>query len=245
MRTNPAAVVAVLALVVLLVVAPVAALQSDSPTAADETETAPGERLSGVVAVGEAEVEGDVAEREFGQRVAAADGNASKAAVVGQQVDGVDERLTALEREKERLQRARENGSISEGRYRAEMAELAARTATAHRLANHSAAVAADLPEQALAAQGVDREAIRTLRQRADELSGPEVAAIARSVAGRDVGRSVGGPPEGIPADNRSGGPGTPGGGPPDGGDERPGDGGDVAAGDAPDGSDTPARAAD
>jgi hypothetical protein len=204
--THNAAVAAVLVLVTALVVAPVAAaVPAGGPGAAfaQETETrnqtAPGEQLSGVVSVQGAEVEGEVSERAFGVRVAAANSDASKAAVVADTVDAVEERIDELARRKAGLRAARENGSMSEGEYRARMATVATELATAQRLANASEATARGLPAAALAEKGVDVEAIRTLRERAGNLTGPEVAEIARSIAGRDVGRSMAG--DGPPGD--------------------------------------------
>ena len=205
MTRDAPTVLLVVALVAAMVVAPVAAAtQEDTPTdtPAEDQAVQPGEQLSGVVGVQEAEIDGEVEERTFGVQVARADSNASKARVVGEQADDVEARLAELEQRRAELREARDNGSISEGRYRAETAEVAARTATLGRLANDSEAVAEGLPEDVLAAQGVNVTAIRTLQDRAANLSGGEVAAVARSIAGDDVGRSAGadrGAPDDVP----------------------------------------------
>ncbi|WP_372479895.1 hypothetical protein ACAH01_00585 [Halomicrobium sp. HM KBTZ05] len=160
--------------------------------ATDANATAPGEQLAGVVGVQGAEIDGEVETRAYGIRVAQSESNDSKAAVVGQQVADVEQRLDELEQRRETLEAARENGSMSEGQYRARMARLAAETRTAERLANQSNETAQSLPAETLEANGVNATAIQTLRDRADQLSGPEVAAIARSIAGANASDGFG-----------------------------------------------------
>lgn len=176
---------------------------------------APGERFAGVVGVQKADVEGEMQARTFGQRVAAAASNRSAAGVVAAEVDDLDERLADLDAQMQELERARENGTLGEGQYRARLAQLHAEQRGLQRQINQTESVARELPAEALEAKGVNATAIATLRSQAGELSGPEVAAIARSIAGKNAGKGVGGPPEraGPPAfvENRTGGPGAPG----------------------------------
>lgn len=176
----------------------VAAAQSGSSTAT-ETAVTPGERLSGVVGVGQAELEGEMERRAYGIEFASAATADAKADVVADRLDRLQQRLEALEQEKRALEDARENDEISEGEYRSRMAELAARTETVKQLAVASEARANSLPEDVLADKDINRTAIQTLRQNAEELAGPEVAEIARSIAGENVGRSVS---QGPPADS-------------------------------------------
>lgn len=193
--TRNATLIVVLLVVASLVAAPVAAAAGGFG-AADEHENAavqPGEKLSGVVNVQQAEFEGEVDERTFGVKTATAETDEARADVVAQQLEDVDRRLDEIEQRKDELREKRENGEITEGEYRAGMAELNARTETTKRLANATEATANGLPADVLADKGIDVEAIQTLRDRADELSGPEVAEIARSIAGPDVGKSMAG----------------------------------------------------
>ena len=212
----------VLVLAALLVAAvaavPIAGLAAtgDAPAQTDgtnasnaNTSVAPGERLAGVMNVQEAELEGEIDERAFGIRVAKAATNASKASVVDDQLSNVKQRLADLEQRKQELRKARENGSLSEGRYRAEVSELAAETGTATRLANQSETVTRGLPTAVLESKGINVTAIQTLQTQAQNLTGPEVADIAREIAGPNVGTPAGERPERPP---QSGGP-----------DERPG----------------------
>jgi len=198
--------------VVLAVVAVVGALAwVPLPGLADghaETQTmngstAPGEAFAGAVGVQQADLSGEVDARAFGLRLSNATTNESKAAVLAAEYESLSERQTALERRRAELMAARENGTISEGRYRAEMAQLHARSRAVQRLANRSADTVERLPAAALTAKGVDAAAVRQLRSNAANLTGPETAAIARGIAGRSAGER-GGPP-GLGAGERSG----------------------------------------
>lgn len=168
---------------------PMAMAQSDDgATSNDDPDVAPGERLAGVIAVQDAEIEGEVAERTFGVKVARAASDEAKADVVGDQVTDVEERLERLEQRTNELLRARERGDIAEGEYRAEMARIAVERRTAERLAERSEERAGELPADLLEAKGIDVEALQMLRERASELGGTEVAEIARGIAGANVG---------------------------------------------------------
>jgi len=193
-RTTPA-LIAIMLVVSALAAFPMAglAVQTTESTAtpAENATIAPGEQLSGVVSVQDAELEGEVQSRAYGIRVANASGNDSRAAVVAEQLGDIETRLTELEQRRQTLDEARENGSMSEGQYRARVARVAAETQTVERLANQSNAMAQDLPAESLEAKGINATAITTLSERANELSGPEVAEIARSIAGENVGNGL------------------------------------------------------
>lgn len=178
----------------------------------------PGERLSGVVGVQGAELEGEVDERAFGIRVAQAATNESRAAVVADKLVELEQRVEDLDERTRRLGEARANGSISEGEYRAELSEVAAQSQSTQRLVNASSETASGLPADVLEANGVNVSAIQTLKNNAGNLTGPEVAAVARSIAG---------PSQGIPP-SADAGP----------GDRGPGDRGNRT--DTPDGAETP-----
>lgn len=165
-----------------------AAVQEDD-TAVNETDVSPGERLSGVVGVQAAELGGDLQRRALRARVANAASADAKAAVVGEAAGELRNRLSDLREEKERLQRAQENGSMSRGQYAARMAALAAETEAVRDIASSAAVESADLPDDVLAANGVNSTAIHSLRQDAADLAGSEVAAVAQTIAGPDVGQ--------------------------------------------------------
>ncbi|MFB6085839.1 MAG: hypothetical protein ABEJ84_03385 [Halodesulfurarchaeum sp.] len=213
-------------------------------------ETPPGVLFAGSIAVQQAKVRGAIEHRAFGLQIAAAATNRSKAQVLNRTQEHLQERLSELETQMERLNQSRANGSISQGQYQVRLSALVTRVENLERMINSTSRTAAMLPRQTLQANGVNVTALNQLRMHAQNMTGPEVAAIARQIAGRSVGRPMGppkgvpgGPPEGVPAgppddDGTRMGPanGTPGGpggdadndtrmGPGNGNDERPGAG--------------------
>ncbi len=175
----------------------------------------PGAQLAGVVGVQRTEVESEIGSRAFGQRVAAAASNDSKAAIVAGEVNSSRERLADLRDRLDELESARDAGEISEGRYVAETARVAAEINAVERRLEQSNETAMSLPADVWAAAGINTSNIDRLRNEARNLSGPEVSAIARSIGGDRSGRGLGdnvGPP------GRNGGASGPAG-PPDGTD--------------------------
>lgn len=151
----------------------------------------PGALLAGVLGVQQAEFEGAIDTRAFGLSVARAATNDSKAEVVLRSVENLTQRVRELERRKATLEEARENGTISNATYQAKLAELTVRAATARTLANMSANASDGLPEELLRSKGINVSAIQMLKTQAANLTGPEVAAIARSIAGPRIGLSI------------------------------------------------------
>lgn len=156
----------------------------------DNASVAPGERLSGVVGVQGAELEGEVDRRAFGISVARAATNNSKANVIAAQFGSVEQRIERLKQRQQNLNQSRENGSVSEGKYRAQVAELGARMRNAERMATETGNASQGLPTGLLESKGINATALRTLKQRASELGGTQVAAIARGIAGPGVAPS-------------------------------------------------------
>jgi hypothetical protein len=150
----------------------------------DNASVAPGERLSGVVGVQGAELEGEIGKRSFGISVARAATNDSKADVVAAQFSSVGQRIAELRSRQQNLNESRENGSVSEGKYRAQVAELSARMQNARQMATETGNASQGLPADLLESKGINATAIQTLKERAGELGGPQVAAIARGIAG-------------------------------------------------------------
>lgn len=233
-RSASTLVVALLLVAAMIAVPAAAATQSGAlgaqeSTPADTTEQgnesiAPGERLSGVVGVQEAEIDGDVESRAFGIQIAKANTDDAKAQVVAERHRQNEQRIAELEQRLEMLEQARENGTISHGQYAARTARTYAELRNVRRSANETAQVAENLPAETLEANGVNATAIQQVRQRSGELSGPEMAAIARTIAGPSVDR---GPPASAgPPDRGNATAGSGDGGPGDGGpaDRGPGD---------------------
>ena len=152
---------------------------------------APGERMSGVLGVQDAEVEGEIAERGFGIAVANAATEDAQADVVADRLAIVEERLDDHEDRLAELEEQRAAGEIREGQYRAKVAQLEAERASTERLATQAAVVAQDLPTALLEERGISVEHIEELRERAHELTGPEVAAIAQEIAGPQVAEQL------------------------------------------------------
>jgi len=199
--------------------------QDDTGTIGESTESdetnessiSPGERFSGSIGVQNAEVTGEIESRAFEVALDRAETDEERADIVAERLDRSDERLAAIEHRQQELQERRDAGELSQGAYAARMAETAARTESVRRDANRSAVVAHEIPETIRAERGLDAERLETIRERANELGGPEVAAIARGVAGTDVGGPMAsdrrGPPGGGPTNesDRPGNDGPPG----------------------------------
>ena len=161
--------------------------QSGTPTSASNGSAgaaAPGAIFSAAVDVQEAEVESELEGRAFGIEVNRANSDASKATVVAREVDQLERRTEALRERKQTLVEARENGTISETRYRAEMAALSARTEAVQRQIDRTQATTNDLPADLLESKGVNATAIETLRNDSRDLSGPDAADVAGTIAG-------------------------------------------------------------
>ncbi len=190
-----------------------AALGTGAQTGTAASGAEPGATFAGVIGVQEAEVDSEVAERALDQQFAAAESNGSKARVVAEQQEQLDQRLRQLEAEKARLDRAYENGSIGQGQYQARLAGLAAEIRALERQANRTATVAESLPEAALREQGANASRVRSIAQQANRTGGGEVAEAARKVAGESVGNGLGppngserGPPDGANGDGKEAG---------------------------------------
>lgn len=184
----------------------VGAAQENNTTEDNETEenesVAPGARLAGVLGAQQEEIKGEVEYRSFGHAIAAARSNGSKARIVANNTDQLQERLQQMEDRLETLNESLENGSISKGAYNAKATRLSAQIQTTERLLNRTADTARMLPPQARMEHGVNVTQLDHLRSQVRNLSGPEVAAIARQMAGPGVGQQMGprsGPPNGTP----------------------------------------------
>lgn len=193
------------ALTVALVLAVVAGSVPAAASLADGTpsNSEPGASFAGVVGVQGAEVDNEVANRSLDKQLRAAQSNRSKAAVVAGESQQLETRLVELEAEKERLNAAYENGSISKGKYKAQLAVVAAELRSLERRANHTAEAAEKLPPEALEEAGANVSQVREIARDANRSGGGEVAQAARDIAGNGVGNGLGaspsdaGPPNG------------------------------------------------
>jgi len=178
--------------------------EDEAPESNETTEMSPGERLSGVVGVQSAEISGEVESRAFEVGLDRAETPGERAEIVAQRLDKSEQRLAEVEQRQRELRERRDAGELSQGAFAARMAETAARAETVRRGANRSAVVAEELPDSVRADRGIGRERVESVSERASGLSGPEVVAIARGVAGTDVGGPIAadrrGPPGGVAA---------------------------------------------
>lgn len=193
MRRTAAALVALLTVTAMLFAAPGAAFAQEetaTPTATPESSedgdasVSPGERLSAVIGVEEAELDGEIDGRAFGLRVASAASDEELAEVVAEEYNETNATTQELERRKAALEQARANGSMDEGEYQARMTVLTAQAENAERQANATANASEGLPAELLAEKGINASTIQRLKENAANLSGPEVADIARNIAG-------------------------------------------------------------
>ncbi len=191
-------VVSVLALVTLgMLVAPAVVMGQLGQGGETAVETAPGERLSGVVGSQDVEHESDLDERVFGIHMANASTDDVRADVIAERVGTLKERLETIEDRKNALEAAHEDGNISTGTYQSRLAKLEAERNALERATNQTNTAAGQLPGDVLAERGINVTAIQHLQERAHNLTGPEVAEIARSIAGDPPGPGDRGPPGG------------------------------------------------
>ncbi len=187
MRTRTI-VLAAVAVVALAAAAGVAAAQDGTADEADaEVELSFGEQVSVLVHNHQTEVSHTV-ENEAFEVAFERDGEEA----VEERARQLGERMDRAEQRKAEIDERLEAGEISERRAKAEKAKLANEGNAVNR--------SSDRVLERAAEQGINASAVETLKQRASELSGPEVSEIARSIAGPGVAddRRPGdtGPPE-------------------------------------------------
>ena len=111
--------------------------------------------------------------------------NASKARLLAARSDGLRSRVRAVSDQRAAIVAAHRNGTISDGAFLARLATLSVRSRSLGRLANRSAAAAADLPSAVRRQYGVDPGALRALgvsaRGAVDLSETPAAAAVAGS----------------------------------------------------------------
>ena len=160
------------------------------------SELTPGERFSGVVGVQQAEFQGNVSERAFAVRLAEAETDEERAAVIDEQLERNEQRLEAIADRQNELQDRRVSGEMSEGAYTARTARTGVEVESVTRTTERSAMAADSLPDHVREERGITGDRIDTIRERASSLSGPEVAEMAREIGGNRTGGPMG-PPDG------------------------------------------------
>jgi hypothetical protein len=131
-------------------------------------------------------------EVEAGMWNAAYENSSNRTAVVDRRADSIGSRLDELHRQKRTLVEAYRNGSINRTEYQARMSYIVGRMAGLNRSIEETARQANET--------GADVTAVGQLRTKARNLTGQEIAAVARSLAGGPpanltTGRNDTGPP--------------------------------------------------
>ena len=142
--------VALLVVLGMVVVPAVGALEGQTETEEPDDAVAPGERLSGVIGVQSAEIDGEIERNAFTIALERADDNATKARHIAEKFNDTEQRLAALDERMAELREQRESGEMTEGQYRARTAKLATEVDNVERQLNQSNATAAELPAETL-----------------------------------------------------------------------------------------------
>lgn len=166
---------------------------ADAQPENDSTSIRPGEQFAGAVGTQAAEIDGEVASRAFGLRLAAAETDAERAAVLADRIERNERQLDRIADRQAELRDRRDAGELSDGAYAARTARTVAEARAVNWTTEASADAAGNVPEELLAEQGVDADRIRALQGQANELSGPEVAEQAREIGGNRTGAPFGG----------------------------------------------------
>lgn len=143
-----------------------------------------GELLSGVIAAQSAEFSGDLQERALSNRFESAESDTARADLIDREAQKTSETISELREEQRALNASYENESISRAEYVSRMAELSAQIETTKNISNTLSNESSELPIDVLEANNVNTSAIQTLQQSASNLTGPETAAIAQTIAG-------------------------------------------------------------
>lgn len=155
------------------------------------TTVSPGQQLAGVVGAQGASLQGELWNRTLTERLANATTPEARAEVIEDEAETLEAYLDGLELARENLTGAWESGELSEGRYRASLAEFVIRAHTVERRANQTARAAERLPPRVREAHDINATSIRTLGERAHELYQFE-GEIGQEVANETLGRESG-----------------------------------------------------
>lgn len=157
-----------------------------------------GAKLAGVIGAQQAEHSAAVESKAFEKAFDGASSNESKAAVVAQSSERIQDRIQVLENETEALEAAHQNGTISNGTYHGRMTSLTARIQALEHLTNQTSVKSRTLPEAALEARGLSQSDLTALENRTRDATSPKAATIAKQVVGPRAGQPSG-PPETVP----------------------------------------------
>lgn len=182
---------------------------NNTTSTGDSAQITPGEKLSGVVAVGAAEFKGELDGRALGHALANASTDEERAQIIAEHLNRTEDRLAELEQQRNEFENRTNRSDMTRGSHQARMATMFAETRSMERRLELVNATAADIPNETLEAHGVNESQIRTLQQNASDLGGPGAAESAHEIAGQNAGDRPGpgqGHPHGPPGDRGPGG---------------------------------------
>ncbi|MFW6003357.1 MAG: hypothetical protein ACOCPT_02940, partial [Halanaeroarchaeum sp.] len=174
---------------------------SDGTTGAEAgagDDISSGAKMAGVIGAQQAEHTSAFESKTFEKSFDSGASNDSKAAVVAQSSERIQERLRVLENETETLEAAYENESISNDTYHGKMTSLTARIQALEHQANQTGVSGRTLPAAALEKRGVNKTDLAALEDRTRNATSPQAADIAKRVAGSETGTPAG-PPAAVP----------------------------------------------
>lgn len=145
----------------------------ESVPSANETgsNVTAGSRLSGAFATQQADLSGELETRTVTTRLARANTTTARVAALARLQSSTETRLERLERERARLRRALDNGSLGPGQYAHSIAALRAEAATTRTIADRGAGAAATLPATVTTEYDVESASFRTLANRSRNYS--------------------------------------------------------------------------
>jgi hypothetical protein len=148
----------------------------------NESVDAPGVGYAGVVGAQEAEVRDEYDTRSFEIQLTQASDPASRAAVVANETRRLEASLERLETRRNLLE------NDDEPAYRSRVTSFVAQSVVTEKRLDRTRRAAETLPPAVRKQYGLTPATFRTLQDRTDTLVTPEMMAVARGVAGDDVG---------------------------------------------------------
>lgn len=145
-----------------------------------------GADISSFMQASAAEADGTVDTGMWTAEFDATENESARAELVERRTDELRDRLNELQQRKEELTAEREAGNVSETAYKAKISNLVGRI--------ESLRSAINATEPRAERVGADAEELDTLRSQTENLTGPEIAAVARNVSGVDAANVSAGP---------------------------------------------------
>ena len=173
-----------------------AVLQSDAPNDNASANATLGADISAFMQSNAAEIGGAVETGMWTAAFNATDNASAKTRLVDRRTKELQRELQALQQRKQRLVERHEAGNLGDTAYKAQVSHLLGRINALQSAVNTTISTAASAPPQSTVgatAQGTARgegnlARLRNIGQQAANLSGPEIAAVARNTTGVGLG---------------------------------------------------------